>query len=408
MTATPGAAVADVRSADVRSLVDDRPEAGLFRVHRSAMTSEALFALEQERIFAHAWLYVAHASEFDAVSVLVRCVGNRTVQLVRADGVLQAFLHSCPACGAALDPVADPAGGGWCAADDRFWGRADLEPIPQVDDYRGFVFACLDAHAGPLSAYLGGVTEYIDLVVDQSEVGMRVLPGSQEFGFRANWKLYVENVLDTYHVLPVHQTYFQYLAGRGGGVKYHGRRDGTARALGSGHAVAELEASYARPVARWDPTFGEESRPEIEAIRARLVALHGEGRAYRMADTIRLTLTFPNFILADIAALTIRSVTPIAPDRTVVQSWALAPVEESDRLLKRRLESYLAFIGPGGFATPDDVEAVESCQAGFAASAVEWSDLSRGVHRSPNPNHDEVQLQTFWRHWRDQLSGESL
>ena len=51
-----------------------------------------------------------------------------------------------------------------------------------------------------------------------------------------------------------------------------------------------------------------------------------------------------------------------------------------------RLDSFLTFLGPGGFATPDDVEALESCQAGFRATELEWSDIS-GVCSSPNREH---------------------
>jgi hypothetical protein len=44
-----------------------------------------------------------------------------------------------------------------------------------------------------------------------------------------------------------------------------------------------------------------------------------------------------------------------------------------------RLDCLLTFLGPGGFATPDDVEMLESCQRGFVNREVEWSDLLRGM-----------------------------
>jgi p-cumate 2,3-dioxygenase alpha subunit len=388
---------------DERTFVDDRPQDGVFRVHRSVMTSQAVLDQERELIFGRTWLYVGHDSELAVPGEYrARTVGCRPLVFLRtADGGIVCVPDRCPQCPQPLAPHRQGVGELGCFEH----GLVQPEPLARVEEYRGFWFASYDPGVRPLLDYLGGVTEYIDLVVDQSSVGMRVLPGSQEFGFRANWKLYVENSFDIYHALPVHQTYFQYIASRGGGVGFHGRKDGSARALGTGNAVAELEASYARPVARWDPTFGEEAKPEVEAIRASLVERHGEERAFRMADTIRLTLTFPNFILDDIPAITIRTINPVRPDFTVVQSWALAPIEESPVMLKRRLDSYLSFIGPGGFATPDDVEAVESCQTGFGATEVEWSDISRGVHRSPNLANDEVQMQTFWRGWATHMAG---
>ena len=73
-------------------------------------------------------------------------------------------------------------------------------------------------------------------------------------------------------------------------------------------------------------------------------------------------------------------------------------------MLARRLDSFLTFLGPGGFATPDDTEALESCQIGFRVKEVEWSDISRGMHREARSN-DELQMRTFWRRWNAHMQG---
>jgi p-cumate 2,3-dioxygenase subunit alpha len=70
-----------------------------------------------------------------------------------------------------------------------------------------------------------------------------------------------------------------------------------------------------------------------------------------------------------------------------------------------RLENSLLFLGPGGFGTPDDVEALESCQLGFRAAEVEWSDVSRGLHRAPLAE-DELQMRGFWRQWHALMQGQ--
>ena len=63
-----------------------------------------------------------------------------------------------------------------------------------------------------------------------------------------------------------------------------------------------------------------------------------------------------------------------------VTAWALGTKEESERARARRLDSFLTFYGPGGFATPDDVEALEAVQAGLATwREVEWSEMTRGL-----------------------------
>jgi p-cumate 2,3-dioxygenase alpha subunit len=115
-------------------------------------------------------------------------------------------------------------------------------------------------------------------------------------------------------------------------------------------------------------------------------------------------LIYPNLIINDIMAITVRQFWPTAPDAMEVVAWEMAPREESELLLSKRLDSFLTFLGPGGFATPDDVEALESCQAGFRASEVEWSDISRGMKRAPHIT-DEVQMRAFWRQWHAQMLG---
>jgi p-cumate 2,3-dioxygenase alpha subunit len=237
---------------------------------------------------------------------------------------------------------------------------------------------------------------------------MRVVPGANKYSCRANWKLMVENSIDGYHGLPVHSTYFDYLASIG---SIHTKRMSPGRCvdLGNGHAVIESEAPFGRPVARWDVLFGEEAKGDIAATRARLVERFGEERAFRMADTIRNLLIFPNLIVNDVAAITVRVMEPIEPGYMEVNAWALAPAEEDAVQLQRRLDSYITFLGPGGFATPDDMEVLEDAQRGFATiDALEYSDISRGM-ASPEPvQTDELQMRAFWRAWRSHMLGEPM
>jgi p-cumate 2,3-dioxygenase alpha subunit len=123
-----------------------------------------------------------------------------------------------------------------------------------------------------------------------------------------------------------------------------------------------------------------------------------------MASTIRNLLIYPNLVLNDIMSVTVRIYWPVAPDLMEVTAWELAPHEERADILARRLDSFLTFLGPGGFATPDDAEALESCQMGFRAREVEWSDISRGMHRQAI-NQDELQMRAFWRQWHADMQG---
>ena len=58
---------------------------------------------------------------------------------------------------------------------------------------------------------------------------------------------------------------------------------------------------------------------------------------------------------------------------------------------------------PGGFATPDDVAALENAQGGYASwREVPWNDLSRGMGKNDaQANTDEEHLRVFWRRWNE-------
>ena len=69
---------------------------------------------------------------------------------------------------------------------------------------------------------------------------MRIVPGSNRYSIKANWKLLVENSLDGYHVRPTHKTYFEYVNSLGintSGVQTAFSRP--ALVLGNGHAIGE-------------------------------------------------------------------------------------------------------------------------------------------------------------------------
>ena len=413
---------------DVGNLVCDRPDQGRFKVHRSCMVSPAIYELEQERVFDRCWLYLGHESEApNPGDYARRVVAGRPLFFIRKqDGELAVFHNTCPHRGALVcrtdrgnarmfqcfyhawtfdtagTLIAVPDIDGYGPDFDR--GGMGLRS-PRFDSFRGFIFVCFDSETEPLRDYLAGAAEYLDLVADQDAGGMRVLPGSNRYSIKANWKLLAENSIDGYHLLPTHRTFFDYLAGGAGtDLSAVGKRRGYGRSLGNGHGVIENDAVYGRPIAMWHPCYGEEARAGIRDIKNALIARHGRDKALRICEKSRNLVIFPNLIISDVMAVTIRVFQPAGPAGMDVTAWELAPAGEAGAALRRRLDSYLTFLGPGGFATPDDVEALESCQQGFRSGGVEWSDLSRGLHREPRGN-DELQMRSFWRRWQSLVAG---
>ena len=326
-------------------IMDDQ-DAGLFRVNRRAFTDAECLQNERRRIFDKCWIYVGHESEVPhAGDYRSRNVVGRPMILVRGDdNVVRVLLNTCTHRGAMVcrqksgnaktfqcpyhawtynsrgQLIGVPGEDSYSEA----FKREDMKlAAPRhVDDYRGFIFACFDPAAQSLYDYLAGAREYLDLVADQSELGMKIVAGQQSYSARANWKLLVENSYDGYHGLPTHQRYFSFLN--------------------------------------------------------------------------------------DIMAITVRTFYPVSPDYMEVNAWALAPIDESAQDSALRLDSFLTFLGPGGFATPDDVEMLESCQRGFANREVEWSDISRGMKREVPSITDELQMRAFWRRWNQLMTAPQI
>ena len=413
----------------VMPLVEDDPGAGAFRVARQSFTDPGILAHERAAIFDRCWLYVGHESEIAAPGdFLTRQVGGRELLFNRGkDGTVRCFYNSCPHRGAMV--CRERAGNGamfrcfyhsWAFNTEgklvnrpgaeaypegsQREGRHDLVPVAALDQYRGLYFVRFTPGDDDLVSYLAGAAEFIDLVMDQAEDGMEIVGGTQEYGFDANWKLLCENSFDGYHGLPTHASYFDYVKSKPGSL-VEVSIDGEAYDLGNGHAVVEYTAPWGRPVAQSVPAWGEAREQEVAASRARLEQRFGTERAARMATKNRNLLVFPNFVLNDIMAITARTFYPHAPDRQSVNAWTLAPREESPEMRQLRLYNFLEFLGPGGFATPDDCEALALCQRGYSnLGGAGWNDISKGYLREQPQVDDEAQMRAFWREWNRRIS----
>ena len=418
-----------------RGWIDEDPAHGRFRVARAVFVEADVLNLERDRIFDRCWLYLGHESEIRKPGDFVtRNVGGRELIFNRdRSGLIHVFLNVCPHRGAML--VREKSGHasgfqcfyhGWAFHADgrlatRFTDKGSYPPAfnqdgcvnlvspPRVDNYRGLWFVSFDPGVESLDSYLGAAKDYLDLVLDQSARGMEIVGGTQEYSIRANWKLLAENSVDAYHAPITHSTYMDYLVGASGALVDTTAKSyietSTCRDLGNGHAVIEYSAPWGRPIANPIPAWGEEGRAEVDALRLGLVERFGETRADQIARLNRNLLIFPNLVVNDIMAITIRTFYPLEPDFMNVTGWAFAPQDESATFRERRLFNFLEFLGPGGFATPDDVEALQMCQRGYRNfKEAGWNDISKGLNRDAPLANDEAQMRTFWREWQRRIA----
>jgi p-cumate 2,3-dioxygenase subunit alpha len=413
----------------------DEPARERFQLNRAVLVAPDILARERRAIFDKCWIYAGHESELrETGDFQTRMVAGRPVILARdTGGNFRCYLNTCRHRGATICRERNgnsrrfvcpyhgwgfdidgrlavvPASESYGAAFDR--ADFPLAEPPRLEQYRGFWFINFDPAAEPLADYLAGAREYIDLVVEQSPSGrLEVVTGTQEYDIRANWKLLVENSFDDYHLASTHASYLEFMHDSGVDVRIPKGlimpKPGVGKALGNGHAVVDNVNFRGRPVAAWIPIYGEDSREEIAAIRAELVTRLGEERAKRVADTNRNLIIFPNLVINDGSAVTVRTFWPTAADGMRVTAWALGPMEETETSRARRLDSFLTFYGPGGLATPDDVEVLEMVQQGLATwREVPWSEISRGMNKPGDQlNTDELHLRAFWREWNRRMT----
>ena len=412
---------------------------GRFEVDRRAFTSEEVFRKERDLIFNKCWLYLGHESEIrNPRDFVTRKVGGNNLIFNRdKNGKVHAYhnvcthrgtmlevkpngnqnVFTCPYHGWVFDgegtlrDTSDPVGG-YCPEfnDD---GRYNLIPAPRLEQYRGWYFVNFNPRAVDLETYLGGTREYLDLIADQSEAGMEVVGGSQHLINGGNWKLLTDNLTDVYHGFVLHATYFEFVLSRTKNPNTNATLQGFGGGLGNGHNVWESMYAVGRPIASWIPAFGEDTRPIIEKKKQELVERFGQERADRIATTSRNLTIFPNMVIVDNVAISIRTMYPEAPDRLNMNIWAMAPIDEPQSLRNVRLENQLTFTGPAGFAHPDDYEIFERIREGSAQSPNMWLDYSKGMAKAEGGDFltargnifDEAQQRAWWSQWDRIIAG---
>jgi p-cumate 2,3-dioxygenase alpha subunit len=414
-------------------ILDDR-EDGIFRVHRGVFVDREIFDRERAQIFDRSWLFAGHVSEFPKPGDFVtRTVAGRPLILSHGeDGQVRVLMNTCRHRGNLVCREDKGSGDffrcfyhGWIydtrgelksvpgeeAYSDAFDREAlGLEPAPRMHDHRGCIFVSFDPEVESFQSYMGDALAVLDNTLDLGD--MEFVHGQFKYSMRANWKLLVENSMDGYHALYTHERFFskwlqsegltrQPVAAAPNGAMPNAPR-GTVP-LGNGHVTTYYPSADGRPAVNrgyLEKYAGE----DLLKFRAGLVSRYGAEKARMVEAGAGNYLIFPNLMVID-GWWVFRTFYPSSPDYMEINGWACLPKNDPPALRKARLEWYLAFQGPGGFATPDDVEGLEGCQMGFAThKEVEWSDISRGMKGNLAGGPGELQMRVFWREWHARMT----
>ncbi len=206
--------------APLRFQVDERIESA-WTIPSRLYNDPAVLAHEKSRIFGRTWQLVGRLEQIETPGAYFTCeVAGEPVVVVRdLDGTLRAFHNVCRH---RAGPVAEGAGcrnvfrcayHGWTyTLDGRLIGTPDVDgmeffdrstmPLPpvRVETWERFVFVNLDIGAKPLPDFL----EHIPRLTQEMHVPELYLAEKREYVIACNWKVYVDNYLEGYHIPIAH------------------------------------------------------------------------------------------------------------------------------------------------------------------------------------------------------------
>lgn len=388
------------------------------RVPYSVFNSQAIYDLEQERIFrGPTWNFLGLDAEIPAVGDYKSSyIGDTPVVMTRTeDGGLAAWVNRCAHRGAMLCRF--PKGNARshnCVYHQWSYdlhgnllgvpfrrGQKGMTGMPQdfdpknhglrklrVESYRGLVFATFSDRIGPVADYIGPTMRpFVDRILCKPLVYL----GCTRQYSRSNWKLYLENVKDPYHASLLHlfhTTFNIFRVGmraccKGDGLQglhsivYVARNDGAA-----------TESAYrAQKIRSYDEGFHLEDDSILEIVQE-----------YDDLATNHIQAIFPQLVIQQIHnTLVARQLLPKGPDSFEL-IFHFFGYEDDDEAMRRLRIKQANLVGPAGYISMEDTEATELVQAGIVRDG-DVSSVIDMAREAPN-EHDTVitesLIRQFW------------
>jgi phenylpropionate dioxygenase-like ring-hydroxylating dioxygenase large terminal subunit len=399
------------------------PAEGLARVPYWVYQDEEIYAREQDRIYRGAtWNFLGLEAELpNTGDFKTTFVGDMPVVVTRdAQNALHCFENRCAHRGALLcfkdrgnareiacvyhNWTYDLAGNLTSVAFRRgIKGQGgmpeDARPESQaprklrVDVFCGLMFATLSERTPPFERYVGPqVVAKIRRVMKEP---VRVLGGYSQ-ALPSNWKLYFENVKDTYHASLLHLFFSTFRLNRleqKGGVVVGGD--------GGSHASFTMM--------RTDSSGDEYEKAGMRSVsggyRLEAPELLDSVDEYGDGVTLQILAVFPGFVLQQIMnCLAVRQVLPKGVGRADLVWTAFGYASDDEAMTERRLRQ-ANLVGPSGYISLEDGAATGFVQRGAAAA----SDLASVVEmggRDVGSNESrltETSVRGFWQQYRKHM-----
>ncbi len=190
----------------------------------TAYTDEAVYAAEVEKIFSNEWTFVCQAPELaEPGDYYAMSLAGEPVYVMRgSDGELRAFSNICRHRGTQLLDEGFGRVDKYVTCPYHAWAfdlDGELQAIPynkliavdraehrliqfHCDVWHGLVFVHLGDDPKPLAERFAHMADYVaEFEIDQFQFASS---GEPEY-WDANWKLVMENAMESYHLFKVHE-----------------------------------------------------------------------------------------------------------------------------------------------------------------------------------------------------------
>jgi phenylpropionate dioxygenase-like ring-hydroxylating dioxygenase large terminal subunit len=293
-----------------------------------------------------------------------------------------------------------------------------LSVVKHAVNYRGFVFCRLSDIGPDFEAYFGASLTSIDNMVDRSPEGrLEVAGGVLRYDHACNWKMFVENLNDTMHPMVAHESSagtakklwadkpedapkpmaIEQFVPFASSYEFFDRMG--VRVFDNGHSYTGVHGSI------------HSKYSQIPEYEAAMVGAYGDARAHAILGEVRHnTVYYPSLTIKG-AIQAIRIARPIAPDRTIVESWTFRLVGAPEALLRRTMMYSRLINSPMSVVGHDDLHCYRAIQEGLAASGNPWVSLHRDFDPVELAGGDrtvkgtsEVSMRNQFRAWARYMS----
>jgi anthranilate 1,2-dioxygenase large subunit/terephthalate 1,2-dioxygenase oxygenase component alpha subunit len=399
------------------------PAEGATRVPYWVYQDPQTYADEQIRIFrGDTWSYLCLEAELpEPRSFVTTFVGDMPVVVTRdAGGALHAWENRCAHRGAlvCMQPrgsaerftciyhnwTYDHAGNLTSVAFRKgIAGKggmpADAQPESQapkqlrVSSLNGLVFGTLSKTVADLETYVG--PEVLPRLKRVLKKPLKVL-GTYTQVLPNNWKLYMDNVKDTYHASLLHLFFTRFRINRltqKGGVFVS--RDGAHHCTYT-EMVEDRGDAYEKDGMR---------SAGLQSFSLENAEILDQVDEFGDRVSIQILSLFPGFVLHQIRnSLAARQVVPKGVERTELH-WTLFGFADDDEAMTRRRLLQANLVGPAGYISMEDGAATGFVQRGVAASPERASVIEMGGAGvgSGDSRITETAVRGLWKAWRQYM-----